>query len=139
MIIYKTPKEFKSAPKPVYDHIESWIKNWYSTHDLDETVSQYIDEGEKEDTFFEFTLGGYIYLAENREDLFQIQTNVISEDGERWLSLAETDAEFEICEVLDGWVALGNIENDSGGNTYYIPVTLQTECHNIQKSIERSI
>lgn len=95
-------------------------------HDLDEDFGN--------DILRDF--GGYFYVIESNEEFKQIETAVWSESLNRYFTLDEIAASFDICETLeDEFVHILLITNNSGGHTYLIPTDFSSH-PNVVESIK---
>ena len=102
--------------------------------ELPESIHDYIDEIVMsleaecnvlpEDTFMDI-LGGDFYIVESPEDLKEIKTFHFGRTGE-FLTLAEASGAFDEMTKIgeDEYVTLLVITNNSGGNTYFIPIDI---------------
>jgi hypothetical protein len=134
MRVFTNAEEINEAPKPVYDFIETLLKQC---------------ELEDEDAYakdaFNSIFGGAFYLVENEEDLKSIYTstesNLPPDEQEEicggWASIVEKADVFDTCEhILDGtYVQILLCTNNEGGNTFIIPRGIADKCDNIRRSI----
>jgi hypothetical protein len=108
------------APTTVFKMLDSlFVENADSVADL---MNKPLDE----------ILGGGIFLVESEEDLKEVPTTIPG------ISLFEKADSYDICEVTpDGlFVTIVLITNNSGGNTYMIPIELANTLPNVLRSIE---
>jgi len=79
---------------------------------------------------FSFVLGGDPYLVETEADLAELK--------DMHNSLLEGPVAFDICETIPGSnqiVACCYINNNAGGNTYFIPYHIWHDNANINESL----
>ena len=126
MLIYKTFKELKSAPKDIQDYY----------------MDMECREPPIEETQFMYYYGGDVYLVETEKDLTQIDTPLFKEETppERWLDITETSAAFDSCDWISAgtYVQVYTVTTNSGGPTYFIPKGLADKCPNVLRSIDLS-
>jgi hypothetical protein len=136
MKTYKTFHELKNAPTPVFKHVCSILLKPGQAYA--EIQAQAAKAGiSDEEHIFEWILGGYPKVLEVVADLDEIETFIEHPTQNRWLTLRETSDVFDAIDVLeDGWVAVMNITNNSGGPMYYIPNWMKLHCSFIQQSID---
>lgn len=89
---------------------------------------------------FDVYFGGGFYLVESLEDLKQIETMMPQPEQNRYLSLADNAAVFDVCEWTSSgkFVNVSLITNNSGGNTYLIPKSIAEQSPNVLTSIQLS-
>jgi|SaaInl4_135m_RNA_FD_contig_121_99253_length_7721_multi_5_in_0_out_0_7 hypothetical protein len=86
--------------------------------------------------FSEFA-GGSLNIIETMEDLNEVSTPNMSNDGENWASIVEIASAFDMCEyILKGkHVSLMSAWNNAGGATYAIPRHIANKCDNVKLSV----
>lgn len=85
---------------------------------------------------FNIDLGGPIMLVETFDDLYEIKTTKIGTD-DKYLSIAEIEDNFDICEYFDKgkYVHVLMCTHNGGGITYIIPIEIANQAPTVAKSV----
>jgi hypothetical protein len=88
---------------------------------------------------FQSEFGGGFYLIESYDDLKNIMTVEMNEDGSH-KNLTQTAALFDVCFPIDeNYIQIMLCTNDAGGDTYLIPNDIAKRCPYVQESIALTI
>lgn len=100
---------------------------------LTEKVQKFCKDLELSGEDFLNDFGGFFYLVETEEDLKEIPTTVIIND--KYSNLKDSASAFDIFERLDdNFYHVLMVTNNSGGNTYIVPISIVENNPNALKS-----
>lgn len=97
--------------------------------------------GESMGDNFELDLGGKVYLVETQEDLKEIQTPLFDKVNNKYYTLFEKAAQFDVCDFVNNSlhqpvaVHLLLCTHNGGGNTYLIPIDIANANPNVMTSL----
>jgi len=130
MKVYKSFEELKDADP----YIQSYFVQLEHAKSFEELCNEISNEEE-----FEGYYGGMICVIENDIDLKEIATDIEDPTANRWKSIDEVAYNFDECKIHHNYVVVYNTTNNSGGNTYFIPIKYLYEYPTIRKSIALSL
>jgi len=115
----KTFNELRNnnAPRVIVDYLRN-------------TLAEFVDENTTDDSDFSLLLGGTPHLVQNVNDLKEIKTySGCMYDG---------PLNLDICEHVGSYVHCLYINNNAGGNSYFIPHRIWNLNRHILQSLENS-
>jgi len=130
MKIYKSFEELKTADP----YIQSYFVQLEHAKSFEELCNEISNEKE-----FESYYGGMICVIEDDIDLKEIATDIEDPTANRWKSIDEVAYNFDECCVYHNYVVVYNTTNNSGGNTYFIPIKYLYQYLSIKESLILSL